>query len=69
MKILVDELPETPKECLFVGAEYDMPYNQKGYECTLSCHGHKHGSTCPGVKKCEKLEVRTPIPRFSTCCY
>lgn len=63
MKILVDELPETPKECLFVGAKYDMPYGKQGYDCTLA-----QGRTCPGVEKCKKLEVRIERPYFSNCC-
>lgn len=50
MKILVDKLPETPKECLFVGGEYDMPYGKKGYDCTLA-----QNRTCPGVNNCNKL--------------
>ena len=63
MKILVDELPKTPKECLFVGAKFDMPYGEQGYDCTLS-----QGRTCPGVEKCKKLEVRIERPYFSNCC-
>ena len=62
MKILVTEIPETPKDCLF--SQLDL--RSRIYVCTLREYipeaderdiGYKPTCVCRDCSKCDKLEV------------
>lgn len=64
MKVLVTEMPETPKDCLF--SELDLRGGKDFYVCTLREYipkaderhiGYKPICVCKSCDKCEKLEV------------
>ena len=52
MRIIVDEIPKTPGECLF--SRFNVEY---GYLCTLSpsLHGRKVVTKCSDTKVCQCL--------------
>ena len=65
MKILVNEMPETPKECLF--SEHDPRGGRDFYVCTLREYipdadekdvGYKPKCVCRDCSKCKLLEVQ-----------
>lgn len=68
MKILVDEMPKTTKECIFSGIEYEAPCGDNLYECIIMRDGYPRGRICPGVNNCTKLKVQIERPYFSNCC-
>ena len=56
MKLVVDKLPETPKDCLFSEL---IPYSVGVYACTLRSYIEKVDGKpkclCKCVDKCDKL--------------
>lgn len=64
MKVLVTEMPETPRDCLF--SQLDLRGGKDFYVCTLREYipkaderdnGYKPICVCKSCDKCEKLEV------------
>lgn len=64
MKILVNEMPETPKDCLF--SQLDLRGGKDFYVCTLRAYipeadikenGYKPSCVCRNCSKCNMLEV------------
>lgn len=51
MKIIVDELPSHPDECIFSNSYWDFDFKDYVYTCNLS----KSPCNCPG---CNLLEVK-----------
>lgn len=64
MKVVVTEMPKTPRDCLF--SELDLRGGKDFYVCTLREYipkaderdnGYKPICVCKSCDKCEKLEV------------
>ena len=64
MKVLVNEMPKEPKDCLF--SELDLRVGRDFYVCTLREYipeaderdtGYKPSCVCRDCSKCSKLEV------------
>ena len=54
MKILVDEMPNSPAKCLFHGSEIRTRWDKTAYECRLSEMLHDY-ECCINVKECPYL--------------
>ena len=64
MKLVVTEMPDTPRDCLF--SERDVRGGRDFYVCNLRGYipeadeldnGYKPRCVCRGCSKCDKLEV------------